>query len=102
MSRSRRHFPIIGMASNGRGTMKKFRRRAHKAARTDLHIKLLPHQYNVTNNTLIGDKYNTNPQIVLPEQDNLIDCKWFYDEWSSPRDGKQWLTCDDRDEWMRK
>ncbi len=81
MSRSRKRTPAGAICGLKTGTMKKFRRQCHKAARRDTKTKLL-----------LG-------------REDVIDCKWFYDEWASPRDGKCYYTPVDlleRLKWMSK
>lgn len=96
MARSRQKTQIIGWCGVGRGVNKLYRRQCHKAARADTRTKL---HVVVTNYSLICDK---SPKRVPRYEQEVIDCKWFYDAWCSPNDGKQWLDNDIKKEWMRK
>jgi hypothetical protein len=74
MSRSYKHSKFGGIAPVKAGTMKNYKHTCHKSARRDTKIKL----------------------ILDPLSEHIYDCKWFYDPWISPNDGKYYWSgiCD--------
>lgn len=77
MSRSYRHFPVIGMT--GKGSEKTYKALAHRSERRAVRALLWKY--------LCGD--------CLPHP------KEFGNPWGGPKDGKQWLR-NKNSKWMRK
>ena len=77
MSRSRRHFPVLGYCGAHPGAEHAFKRFAHRALRCRVHMAL---------------RHGAEVLPLLREVSSV---------WCWPKDGKQWCGWDDP-KWLRK